>query len=263
MDAVVIQFANTSGGKTWGEMNMTYKRIVKILIKKSKSGRAKPLYIPIQLGSRLHVSKERVMIKKLLKLLVIAPLLMAFQCEEDLLKSTLEFNDYRVQITPLSSFSLSDTIWIAGRVSSQVYDLSINDSIFNEDPQVDVFSIYKLVKPDQVSNCKDAIDKFELLFDTGEFSYLSACENALLNALPALDNSGSFYTYKIGLRPKFVGDYVLSWQSGIIQNENRNEFIVDDYPIENHPKQIGFNSCGSVSWRYVNESEKEYFFRVE
>jgi CubicO group peptidase (beta-lactamase class C family) len=33
MDAVVIQFANTSGGKTWGVMNMTYKRIVKILSK--------------------------------------------------------------------------------------------------------------------------------------------------------------------------------------------------------------------------------------
>lgn len=35
IDAVVILFVNTSGGKTWGTVNIAYKRIVKILSKKS------------------------------------------------------------------------------------------------------------------------------------------------------------------------------------------------------------------------------------
>lgn len=49
----------------------------------------------------------------------------------------------------------------------------------------------------------------------------------------------------------------------MLQNSNRNEFIIENYPIENFPNQIGFNSCGDVSWRYLNESDKEYYFKVE
>ena len=187
---------------------------------------------------------------------------MAFQCD-DKLESTLEFNDYKVDITPASSFSLNDTIWIKGKVSSQVYDFSINDSIFNDNPQVDVFSIFEFIEPTQVSNCIDAVDKFELIFDIGEYSFLSSCENAHMQAFPALENNGSFYTYRIGLRPLLSGDFVVSWQNGLIQNENRNEFIIGRYPIEDHPNQIGFNSCDNVSWRFLNEPEKEYYFSIE
>jgi hypothetical protein len=31
IDTAVIQFVNTSGGKTWGKMNNMYKRIIRIL----------------------------------------------------------------------------------------------------------------------------------------------------------------------------------------------------------------------------------------
>jgi hypothetical protein len=31
MDTIVVMFVNTSGGNTWGIVNMAYKRIVKIL----------------------------------------------------------------------------------------------------------------------------------------------------------------------------------------------------------------------------------------
>lgn len=35
---------------------------------------------------------------------------------------------------------------------------------------------------------------------------------------------------------------------GIILNASRNEFIINNYPIENFPNQNGFNSCNNVSW---------------
>lgn len=203
------------------------------------------------------------MFDKTVKLVIIALLLMAFQCEDDLEESTVVFSTFKSNVTPQSSFSVNDTIWISGKVSSMVFDLSVSDSIFSESPQSDVFSVYKFIEPTDVSNCKDAIDQFELVFDIGQYSFLSSCENAQIQALPTLESENSFYTYRIGLKPINPGDYVISWQNATLQNTNRNEFIIENYPIENHPNQIGFNSCGNVSWRFLNESDKEYYFSIE
>jgi hypothetical protein len=201
------------------------------------------------------------MIGKLIRLLMVLPLLLAIQCFEDDFPA-FEFNEYTVQVSPSAAFSTKDTIWIEGRVSSQVYDLEARDSIFTESPLADVFSVYKFIEPTTLVNCQDALDKFALLSEVGEYSFLRACENATVQANPVLADSELFYTYRIGLLPKVAGDYVISLQSGILQNTNRNEFIIEDYPIPNKPNEIGFNSCSRVSWRYLDESEREYFFTV-
>lgn len=205
----------------------------------------------------------KIMFKKVLKFILLAPLLMAFQCEDEFEESTLVFNSFKVNITAQSNFSLNDTIWITGRTSSKVFDLTLNDSILAGNPRSDIFSIYKFIEPTEVSNCKDAIDKFELTFDIGQFSALPRCENAQLQVIPELESNSMSYTYKIGLIPNSSGDYVISWEDGVIRNLDRNEFIINNYPIANHPNQIGFNSCNNVSWRFLNESEREYYFTVE
>jgi len=203
------------------------------------------------------------MLKKLWILILIVPILMAFQCEDEFEESPLIYNVYKAKVTPEANFSLNDTIWITGRVSSNAFDESMNDSVFSNSPQKDVFSIYKFFEPNDLSNVRDAINQFTLVFEMGQFSFFSACENAQIQVLPELENSNLFYTYKIGLKPVTTGDYVISWQNTIIQNLDRNEFIIENYPIENHPDQIGFNSCGSVSWRFLDESEREYYFSVQ
>ena len=202
------------------------------------------------------------MFKKLIKFILLAPLLMAFQCDDEV-ESSLRYNDYKVKATSKATFSLNNTIWIEGVISSKAYDLAVKDSVFNDNQLGDIFSIFKFIEPTQISNSKDAIDNFELIFDVGEFYFLSACENAQMTAIPELDNDGLFYRYRIGLKPKATGDYLISWQNGIIQNENRNEFIIDSYRIQNNSNEIGFDRCGSVSSRLLNESKKEYFFSVE
>ncbi|WP_046757090.1 hypothetical protein [Kordia jejudonensis] len=201
--------------------------------------------------------------KKLLTYILLAPLLMAFQCEEDELQSTLTYNTYKVNVTMQSNFSVDETIWINGRVSSKAFDTAVNDSIFSDIAQSDTFSIYKFIEPTAVSNCKDAIDKFELIFDSGSYSFLPSCENAQIHAIPELESSELFFSYRIGLKAIEPGDYVISWQDAAIQNTSRNESIVDNYPIENHPNQIGFNRCENVSWRFLNESQREFYFTVE
>ncbi len=201
-------------------------------------------------------------ITTILKFLLIAPLLMAFQCEEELGESSLVINEFQVAVTPEWNFSLDDTIWVSGRLSSKALDLAEHDSVFLDTPPADVFSLYQFIEPTALSNCQDAIDQFVLIMENGTKSFIPSCENAHLQALPELESNGLFYNYRIGLIPTTTGDYVISWQSGILQNLDRNEFIIDAYLMENHPGQIGFNSCGNHSWRYLNESEREYYFRV-
>jgi hypothetical protein len=200
--------------------------------------------------------------KKLIKYVLLAPLLMAFQCEDDLL-SAIETNPYSIKITPKKSFFLSDTIWIEGKVSSKVFDTAINDSVFNDNNQGNQFSIYKFMTPTEHSNAKDAIDKFELIYDIGEYDFLPSCENAQLSASATLDADGLFYTYRLGLKPKFTGDYIINGLEGRIQNVERHLSIANNYPIERHPNQIGFLKCENVSWLYIDDSTREFLFTVE
>ena len=151
---------------------------------------------------------KNVMLKKISKFLLLAPLLMAFQCDDDI-EPTLVYNTYTTNVTPASSFPLTETIWIEGKVSSKVFDLSVNDSIFTETPQIDVFSVYKFMEPNATSNCKDAFDQFDLVFEIGEFNFLPRCENAEVHVFPELETEGAFYTYRLGLKPKNTGDFLI------------------------------------------------------
>ncbi|MDX1279082.1 hypothetical protein [Oceanihabitans sediminis] len=188
---------------------------------------------------------------------------MATTCEDDVAENMFIFNKYQVEVTPESSFTMQDTIWIHGKVSSNVFDAAVNDSVFISTPEPDYFSIYKFITPTQDANCKDAIDAFELVVDTGQFMFLPSCENGKIEAHPDLESNNASYSYRIGLKPSSSGDFVISLREGILENSNRNEFIIAEYPLEHHPNSIGFDSCGEVSWRDLDSSEKEYYFTVE
>ncbi|MFD2543773.1 hypothetical protein ACFSSB_15710 [Lacinutrix gracilariae] len=203
------------------------------------------------------------MSKYIIRLIILAPILMAFQCEDDDTTGTFIFNDYKISVTPQSSFSINDTIWIDGKVSSLAFDTAINDSIFPGWSQGDQISIMKFIQPTQSSNCKDAIDNFELITELGNISFLPVCENGQMTIQSEINADSLNYSYRIGLKALNIGDFVLSWNNSSVTNANRNEYILDDYPLEFHPNQLGFNKCGNVSWRFVNESDKEFYFKVE
>ena len=203
------------------------------------------------------------MLRKLFNILLLTPFLMAFQCDKDEPDNTYIFNKFEVSVTPQASFSINDTIWINGKISSKVFDTSVNDSIFLDRIQEDNFSVMKFIQPTQSFNCKDAIDKFELITELGNLSFYSECENGDMWVQPELSSNGSFYTYRIGLKAVNTGDFVLSWNESSLTNANRNQYILNDYPLELHPNQIGFNKCGNVFWKHASESDKEFYFRVE
>jgi hypothetical protein len=187
---------------------------------------------------------------------------MAFQCEEELDVSTTIPNTFEVTVTQAQTFALTDIIWIEGKVSTSIFDTAVDDFIFNENPETDFFSIYKLIQPVQLANSRDAIDKFELVFESGAFDFLPSCSNATMIAFPELEENNEFYSYRIGLKPLEAGDYVISWKNATLQNTDRNEFIINAYSNPNDPNIIGFDNCGIVSTRFLNESEREFYFAV-
>lgn len=193
---------------------------------------------------------------------LLLPFLLAFQCEEDD-EPSYSFNTYRVQISPESSFSLTDTIWVEGLVSSKVLDLETNDSITGIDPQTDDFGVFKFINPTEIINCQDAIDQFEVILDIGDYFDIPICENADVLALPELDSDETSFRYRIGFKPLSTGDFVFSFRNAELRNTARNEAIIEDYPITNFPGQIGFQRCERVSWRILSESEGEYYFSVQ
>ncbi|WP_435413829.1 hypothetical protein [Polaribacter aestuariivivens] len=200
--------------------------------------------------------------KSIFKYILLAPLLMAFQCDDEEV-SNIEYNAYNLKITPQKTFSLNDTIWVQGRVSAKAFDTAINDSIFNNNIEGNQFSIYKFITPEEHSNAKDAIDSFELVYKRGSYFFIENCQNAELTALPVLENNNSFYSFKLGLKPKQKGDFIISGLEGKIQNTERNLEIARKYPLVRHPDQIGFLRCDAVSWLFLEDSTREFLFTVE
>lgn len=198
----------------------------------------------------------------LIHLIILSPILMAFQCDDDQ-GDILEFNDYSVKVTSKSSFSLTEIIWIEGQISSKAYNLSTNDSIFIENNNGNVISVFKFITPTEHFNSKDAIDQFEIIYDIGTANFLPSCENAQMTISTELDNNKLFYRYRIGLKPKFKGDYIISFFDSKLRNQNKNISIPNNYPIVRHPNQIGFDRCGLGSWLDIDQSKNEYFFTVE
>ena len=207
------------------------------------------------------------MLKITIRLTSRALLLMAFQCDDEV-ESQLEFNTYKVNLTANSPLSLNDTLWIKGRISSMIFDGAINDSIFNDNLGYvgNQFSIYKFMEPTPIANCKDAIDQFELIIDTGTYRFLPSCENAQISASPQLSIDQTQYAYRIGLKPLTTGDYLINWDyidSVFIQNENRNEALAENYPIANMPNTLGLEKCGITSSLDLNNTDRVFLFRVE
>ena len=76
-----------------------------------------------------------------------------------------------------------------------------------------------------------------MIYDIGTYSFLPSCENAQITAESILDADGLFYRYRLGLKPKSVGDYIISGLEGKIKNVERNLSIAENYSIQRHPDQ--------------------------
>jgi hypothetical protein len=202
----------------------------------------------------------------LVPLAALALLLMAFQCEDD--KQTLFGNELKARFSEEPNLSVGDTLWISGRVSANVYDSELRDSVF--DPNFDFVSQFSLSKLIRVSTDRtneieigDALGDFVRVNRTGT-SNTFGCTGSELTINTVLPQDASFYTYEIGLVPQNSGDYILHFYSGTqISNTNRNLSILGDYPTGASNPNLTCRDCCRGFSLDVQATEGDFLFSVE
>ncbi|MFY0603727.1 MAG: hypothetical protein JXQ93_07235 [Flavobacteriaceae bacterium] len=200
--------------------------------------------------------------KTILRLLLLSPILMAFQCFDD--EYDIIQNEYNVTLTNQSNFAVNDIIWVEGKVSSKGFDTEVNDSIFLESPVIEDLNIMRLVQQNSITsqaNSRGAINDFVIVNDIGSNSS-GLCDLAAVIVTSELSADEKFYTYRIGFKATTQGDYFISFRKSDITNSTRNESIFNPYRLTNNENVLGFDLCGNTSARLTNESDREFFFTV-
>ncbi len=194
-----------------------------------------------------------------------SPLLMAALCEKTEDLAPLVYNETKVTLSEGPNFSINDTLWISGEVSSMIFDEVSQDSIINSNETIrDIISVMRLKIANRTSNTIEAINEFDLVTRAGSIDFLGACPESELIAKAPLTENGQAYRYEIGLVPKNSGDFVLSWLEPVdLKNSVLNTQILEKYPVNGDKNNLGLTKCGITSTILnISESKDEFFFSV-
>jgi len=200
--------------------------------------------------------------KRVIMLLVLLPFLTAMTCDNDYDPENAPISKiFKVSVSPESTFTLQDTIWVEGIATSRFFDATTNDSISTTDKKVQSrLNIYKFVQPNPYLTAEGAVNKFKIISITGEFEPMSYCKNSNLQIFGELVPDAQYFSYKIGFKPLQTGDYIVDAFDGIMTNTNRHTEIAEDYPLYNHPDLILLDCSGAIGLK--PESARAYFFKV-
>lgn len=202
----------------------------------------------------------------LLSFATAALLLMAFQCDDD--EQLIFANDLQVAFSQGPSFQIGDTLWLRGRVSANVYDSELRDSVF--DPNFGFRSEFTLSQIIGVSSqqtntidISDALRDFILVAEAGSTEF-GNCSTSELRIQAELDEPNEQYVYEIGLVAQSAGDYIIHLFEGtLISNSDRNLDLLDDYSTAG---QNPFLDCLDCCFNFsldVEATNGDYLFRIE
>lgn len=204
-------------------------------------------------------------LRKALLICSFAPLLMSVLCERQDDFSVAVMNKTNVTLSESANFTINDTLWVSGIVSSMVFDEGVGDSIMNTNEwSEDIISVLRLKTANVNSNTIEAINEFKLVTRIGSNDFLGACPESELIAVAPLTDNGQNYKYELGLVPEKSGDFVLSWLKPVnLKNSNLNIEILENYPVNGSNNSLGLTKCGITSAIFdVKESKRSFFFSV-
>lgn len=196
----------------------------------------------------------------------LATLLMAFQCDDDFGDTNFVYPIPQVGISEGPNFSVNDTIWLKSKVTSKIFDGITGDSITDQnDLTREIISVMRLNEATDRTNASQAISEFDFVNRTGTIDFLGACPEADLIAKTERVQEGQFFEYEIGIIPKNIGDFVLSWVEPVaLRNNDLHIEILSSYPLQGSTTRLGLSKCGIGSFiDNVAESRGQYFFSVE
>ena len=204
-------------------------------------------------------------IRTTLLLVTASQLFMAVLCEREEIGQVTTRNPFTVTVSNEANFSINDTLWITGRVSSQLFNETTGDSVMNTNQFTrDIISVMRLKTAAENTNTVEALEEFELVAEVGTTDFLGRCPESELIAQAPLAENGQQYAYRIGLVALNSGDFVLSWVEPVtLVNERLNTQILENYPINSRSNKLGLLKCGVGNFiEDVNTDRRSFFFEV-
>jgi hypothetical protein len=200
--------------------------------------------------------------KTILRIVMILGVMsMAILCEKFCYRHP---NKFEVSISSKDSFSLKDTIWVEGYVSSNVYDDCENDSVPYTTSMHNGFKVLRLTK-DLVYrkyNSYLSIENFNFILRKG----ISFTNNKCAISIEADSNNiQKINSYKMGLIPKEKGDYFIHFYfTEQTINSNNSIHIFKNYELKGFSNELHYLDCNNqLIILNANSKNDIYFFRVE
>nr|WP_314499253.1 hypothetical protein [uncultured Chryseobacterium sp.] len=145
-------------------------------------------------------------------------------------------------------YHVNDIIWVDARVSSNVYDQHIKDSLpapFDLNLSI---GFSKLVS-NQNHNLIYASNRFEFQSPQNDFFQETNCPNHTYIVKQVKDNVKGILRYRIGIIPKETGNFVLNFDNrSIFENTDKKQYIINQYPVNSAQKMV-WEKCISNEYR--------------
>ena len=198
------------------------------------------------------------------RILLLVPLLMAMQCDEDDIACGVEFsNDYSVTVENLNeTYALAETIWFNGEVSSELPDScdpNISQVVLDSTIFATGFFVLKLTN-EFVNLNAELVQNVNVSYSVGEELSSIYCVE-FIYFTPELSEDNLTYNYRVGISVDEPGDYCVvpafSNSFDDLQEDN-NAQIFEAY--NSLGDDIKFTSCNNTYTR--TGADGQYFFRV-
>lgn len=213
----------------------------------------------------LRLQKNKSTMRSKLKILLLAPFLMAIQCDDDDIPcGIVEFdNNYNVAVENINeTYSAGETIWINAEVSSEL-DNSCNNNqpeiVFDDTIFATGFFVLKLTNALANLNA-EVVQDFTVTYAVAEEVSRNFCAE-FVYFTPELSEDNLSYNYRVGISVSESGDYSIvpafNDNFDTMQQNNNNQIFE---PYNNLDDNIKFMSCGATYTRSGNGGQ--YFFSV-
>ncbi|HEX8562971.1 MAG TPA: hypothetical protein VF676_08340 [Flavobacterium sp.] len=203
--------------------------------------------------------------KKIACALLICPMLVAMQCDEEEHCGIIDPAPYMVSIeNQQESYSVNDTVWLSAEISSKFVDrCDATDSVIVYDAKKfkDGLFMLRMMPPGDDSNSFLAAASLKMVYDE---AISAPQESYCLEApqfYPVLQNDEQQYQYRIGVVAKSAGTFAIAFSSASSFDDETdlNEELLAMFALpDGHVK---FNSCGSHFVRML-QYRQVYFFSV-
>jgi hypothetical protein len=205
-------------------------------------------------------------IRKLAFVLLLSPIIVAMQCDEDDDCGYFFPAPYIVDVgNDQSAYSVNDTIWLSAEMTSKFLNSCEpeNDSIIVSDPEPfrEGLFLLKLISPQDGKNAANAATELEVVYDIAVPEQGISCAGAF-QFFPVLTDDQQKYKYRVGVVPHALGTFAVVFSSASTFSTATELHVDLSTPFALPEGTVRFEGCGDIFTRDP-AYRQAYFFQVQ